>query len=158
MFAFRLLRSFLALAATGLAAAAAQAGSLIEGTWLTPAQSEMTISACVEGYCGYISKIVITDEIRARYGDAVDSVDTYTDAMNKDPRLRSRPVQGLRILTLRQAGDPWHFEGEIYNPEDGNTYAGYLEVTGPDTMKLKGCAMMVLCQEQEWVRIEGARN
>lgn len=134
---------------------AAQAGSMIEGTWLTPVGSEMTISACVEGYCGYISKIVITDQIRAKYGSAVDSVDTYTDYNNKDPNLKDRPIHGLQILTLRQAASPWSFEGEIYNPEDGNTYAGYIEVKGPDTVILKGCALMVLCQEQEWRRVVG---
>ena len=130
----------------------AQNGS-IEGVWLTPQESEMTIGACVEGYCGYISRIVITDEIRAKYGDAVDAITNYTDYNNKNPALRDRPIQGLQILTLRAAKEPGHFEGEIYSPEDGNTYAGYLEVVGPDRLKLKGCAMMVLCQEQVWQRV-----
>lgn len=134
-------------------AAPVQSASIIEGTWLTPQASEMTINACVEGFCGYISKIVINDAIRAKYGDAVDSVDTYTDYNNKDPSLRNRPIQGLKILTLRPGADPWHFEGEIYNPEDGNTYAGFLEVTGPDTMKLTGCALIVICLDQEWTRV-----
>lgn len=125
----------------------------IEGVWLTPSQSEMTISSCVEGYCGYISRIVITDEIRAKYGDEVDTVTNYTDYNNKNPALRDRPVHGLQILTLRAAAKPGSFEGEIYSPEDGNTYDGFLEVVGPDRLKLKGCAMMVFCQEQEWRRV-----
>jgi uncharacterized protein (DUF2147 family) len=136
-------------------APAAQAQSMIEGTWLTPVGSEMTISSCVEGFCGYISKIVITDQIRAKYGSAVDQVETYTDHNNRNPDLRHRPMHGLQILTLRQGASPWNFEGEIYNPEDGNTYAGYIEVKGPDTVILKGCALMVLCQEQEWRRVVG---
>jgi uncharacterized protein (DUF2147 family) len=131
----------------------ANAAGLIEGTWLTPQQSEMTISSCVEGFCGYISKIVITDDIRAKYGSAVDTAVVFTDYNNKDPNLKDRPIEGLQILTLRQGADPWHFEGEIYNPEDGNTYAGFLEVTGPETMKLKGCAYVVICLEQEWTRV-----
>jgi uncharacterized protein (DUF2147 family) len=134
-------------------APAASAQSVIEGIWLTPQQSEMTISACVEGFCGFISKIVITEETRAKYGDALESVESYTDYNNKDPNLRHRPIEGLQILTLRQGADPWHYEGEIYNPEDGNVYAGYLEVRGPDSMMLKGCALMVLCLEQEWPRV-----
>jgi uncharacterized protein (DUF2147 family) len=133
--------------------ATVQAQAMIEGTWLTPQQSEMTIAACVEGYCGYISKIVITSDIRAKYGDAVDSAVVFTDYNNKDKSLRDRPIDGLQILTLRQGADVLHFEGEIYNPEDGNTYAGYLEVKGPDSMILKGCALMVLCQEQVWTRV-----
>lgn len=136
-----------------MAAPALGQSSVIEGTWLTPSQSEMTISSCVEGFCGYISRVVITEEIRAKYGDEVDAVANHTDAKNKDPSLRHRPIQGLQILTLRAAGDPWHYEGEIYSPEDGNNYAGYIEVLGPDEIKLKGCAMMVLCQEQVWRRV-----
>lgn len=134
-------------------ASAASAQSIVEGTWLTPQQSEMTISACVEGLCGYISKIVITDDIRAKYGDAVDTAVVFTDYNNKDPNLKHRPIEGLQILTLRQGADPWHYEGEIYNPEDGNTYAGFLEVTGADSMVLKGCAYIVICVEQEWRRV-----
>lgn len=141
--------SFLTL----LAGTPANAASLIEGTWLTPQQSEMTVSVCVEGFCGYISKIVITDETRAKYGAQVDAVTVYTDYNNKDESLRDRPIEGLQILTLRPGADALHFEGEIYNPEDGNTYMGFLEVTGPDTMVLKGCAMMILCQEQVWTRL-----
>jgi uncharacterized protein (DUF2147 family) len=136
-----------------LGSAPAAAASLIEGTWLTPQRSEMTVAGCVEGYCGYISRIVITDEIRARYGSAVDSAVVYTDYNNKDRALRDRPIHGLQILTLRRGADDWHYEGEIYNPEDGNTYAGFLEVKGPDTLVLKGCALMVLCQEQVWRRV-----
>lgn len=138
------------------AVSAARAESIIEGVWLTPSQSEMTISACVEGFCGYISKIVITDEIRARYGDEVDSVTAYTDYNNKNPALRNRPIEGLRILTLRAGADAGHFEGEIYSPETGDTYAGAIEVLGPDRIRLKGCAMVVLCQEQEWLRVGAA--
>lgn len=132
----------------------AHAMSLIEGTWLTPTEQEMTIAQCVEGHCGYISKIVITDQIRAKYGNDVDSLSVYTDFNNKDPGLRDRPIHGLQILTLRQAGDAMHFEGEIYNPEDGNTYAGYIEVVDANRLKLKGCAMMFLCQEQMWERVQ----
>lgn len=134
------------------AAAPALGQSPLEGVWLTPQQSEMTISACVEGYCGYISKIVITEQTRAKYGDAVDTVEVYTDYNNKNPGLRDRPIQGLQILTLRMKDDR-NYEGEIYSPEDGNTYAGYIELLGPDRLKLKGCTMRVLCAEQEWKRV-----
>jgi uncharacterized protein (DUF2147 family) len=150
--------SFLALAGGLMLAqlatpALAQNRSAIEGVWLTPQQSEMQISSCVEGFCGYISRIVITDEIRAKYGDEVDTITNYTDYNNKNPALRNRPIQGLQILTLRAAAKPGHFEGEIYSPEDGNTYAGFLEVVDANTLKLKGCAMMILCQEQAWRRV-----
>ena len=114
----------------------------------------MTIARCVEGYCGYISKIVVPDHIIAKYGDDLKAIGTnYTDYNNKDPRLRDRPIQDLQILTLRRGSDPRLYEGEIYNPEDGNVYAGSVQVLGPNRIKLKGCVLYVLCQEQEWRRV-----
>ena len=137
-----------------LVATAALSASVIEGVWLTSTKSEMTIARCVEGYCGYISKIVVPDHIIAKYGDDLKAIGTnYTDYNNKDPRLRDRPIQGLQILTLRRGSDPRLYEGEIYNPEDGNVYAGSVQVLGPNRIKLKGCVLYVLCQEQEWRRV-----
>ena len=128
--------------------------AIVEGVWLTDSQSEMTIARCVEGFCGYISKIVITDEIVAKYGTDVKAIGTnFTDYNNKDPNLRNRPIQGLQILTLRPGSNPFYFEGEIYNPEDGNVYSGSVEVTGADSLMLKGCVLYVLCQEQQWTRV-----
>ncbi|MHB1109583.1 MAG: DUF2147 domain-containing protein [Devosia sp.] len=141
------------------AVAAGASGALIEGVWLTNTKSEMTIAPCAEGYCGYISKIVVPDHIVAEYGDELKAIGTnYTDDNNKDPKLRDRPIQGLKILTLRPGNNPWSFEGEIYNPEDGNVYSGSVEVLGADNLRLKGCVLYVLCQEQEWTRVVRAAN
>jgi len=135
-------------------AAIADPAALIEGVWLTDAKSEMTIAPCAEGYCGYISKIVVPDHIAAQYGEDLKAIGTnFTDYNNKDPKLRDRPIQGLQILTLRAGSNPWYFEGEIYNPEDGNVYSGSVEVLGADSIKLKGCVVYVLCQEQQWTRV-----
>ncbi len=93
--------------------------------WLTTAQTELTIVACPIGYCGSISKIVIPEAIKQQYGDQLELIDpaAFTDANNKDPALQGRPIQGLQILALRQTGNPMFYEGEIYNPEDGNIYS-----------------------------------
>ncbi|WP_417309340.1 DUF2147 domain-containing protein, partial [Devosia sp.] len=113
--------------------------------------TEMTIAPCPAGYCGYISKIVVPEE----YGDAVGSlaVEDYVDVNNSDPALRNRPIQGLQILTLGPTGSPSTFEGTIYNPEDGNTYSGAIEIISADRVRLKGCMFKVLCQEEDWTRI-----
>jgi uncharacterized protein (DUF2147 family) len=133
----------------------ALAGALVEGTWVTPELAEMTIAECPEGYCGVLSKIVITDEQVAQYGvsAAEIKVESITDEFNQDPALRGRPMLGLRMMTLRATSNPWQFEGEIYNPRDGNIYAGYMEVKDADTVVLKGCALYVICQEQVWTRV-----
>jgi uncharacterized protein (DUF2147 family) len=135
-----------------LTASGAQAQAALEGIWLTPEKSEMTIAACVEGFCGYISKIVITEEIRAEFGPEVDAMETYVDAMNPDEALQNRPIQGLQILTLA-VQDENTFVGEIYSPKDGSTYTGELTVIDANTLNLKGCAFGVFCQEQRWTRV-----
>ena len=141
----------------GLAPAIAQEPlpSLIEGVWLTTAQTELTIAPCEAGYCGYISKIVIPETIKEKYGAELEAIDpaSFTDANNKDPALRGRPIQGMQILQLRQTGNPMYYEGEIYNPEDGNIYSGSVEVLSADLIRLKGCVLYVLCQEQDWSRV-----
>jgi uncharacterized protein (DUF2147 family) len=132
--------------------------SLVEGVWRTPEQAEMTIAPCEHGFCGTLSKIVITEQHTQAYGAAAESieVEALTDLLNERPELRSRPMLGLNILTLRATDNPWYFEGDIYNPGDGKTYTGTIEVQGPGSLKLKGCAFYVLCQEQQWVRVEDA--
>jgi uncharacterized protein (DUF2147 family) len=133
----------------------ATAGMLVEGTWVTPEQAEMTIAPCGEVLCGTLSKIVITQEHVQQYGSEAEGikVEDLTDMFNEDPALKSRPMLGLQILTLRATENPWRFEGEIYNPRDGKTYAGSMEVMGADTVVLKGCALYILCQEQTWTRV-----
>lgn len=128
--------------------------SPVEGVWLTAELSEMTIAPCAEGLCGTISKIVLPERYKAQYGAGLDAVDplSFTDVNNKDPTLRSRPILGLTILTLRPTDQPALFEGEIYNPEDGNIYQGSVEALATGEIRLKGCVLYVLCQDQLWQR------
>lgn len=141
--------------ALGSAAFAAPLSN-VEGVWLTNEATELTIAACPEGFCGYITKIVVPERYKQQYGAELTTIDpaSYTDVNNKDPNLQSRPIQGLQILTLKPTNNPYYYEGEIYNPEDGNVYAGSVEVLRVDAIKLTGCVLYLLCQEQEWARVE----
>lgn len=152
----RLLRGVTVLALPcGLALAQEQ--SIIEGTWRTLLLSEVTIAPCAEGFCGYLSRIVVPDGLlsgaEAEAAAAMRPEDFF-DHRNKDPALRSRPMLGLQILTLHQGAQPYVFEGEIYNPEDGNSYSGYLELLGPDQVRLNGCVLFnVICRGEDWARV-----
>lgn len=137
-------------------AAEALPQAIIEGTWATQLESEITINACEQGFCGRLSKIVVPQKYIDQYGDELKelSPDQYFDANNKDPALRERPIQDLQILTLRPSDNPFRFDGEIYNPEDGETYQGYVEVLGADTIRLSGCVLYgIVCQGQDWQRV-----
>jgi len=162
-------RTSLALAAVlvmapevaGQSASAPQSGpyppSPIEGTWQTKLESQVTIAPCPEGWCGTLSKIVVPsdgltpEELAAALQMPVES---FTDMRNPDPALRERPMLGLQMLTLRPGKEPHVFDGEIYNPQDGNTYSGYIEMLGPDVVRLRGCVLFnVICQGEDWVRV-----
>lgn len=128
----------------------------IEGTWQTLLLSEVTIARCPEGFCGTLSKIVVPEgtlsEADAAAAAAMNPEDFF-DQRNKDPALRNRPMLGLQILTLVPSDKPNLYDGEIYNPEDGNTYSGYLELVTADMVRLNGCVLFnVICRGEDWVR------
>ena len=141
----------------GASTATAQAQAPVEGTWRTVLESEVTIAACPEGYCGVLSKIVVPEgQLSSEEASAAAAMspEDFMDYRNKDPQLRNRPMLGLQILTLRPGDKPNVFDGEIYNPEDGNTYSGYVQVTGPDALRLNGCVLFnVICRGEDWVRV-----
>lgn len=130
--------------------------SPLVGTWVTGPQTEITIELCEEGFCGYITKVVVPEHIKQRFGEAEIgelAPEEYFDFLNEDPELRDRPILGLQILTLISQSGPARYDGEIYNPEDGKTYDGYMEIVGPDRVRLTGCAVFnLVCRGEEWVR------
>lgn len=141
-------------AAPGATEATVAPQAIIEGTWKTQKASEITIAPCEGGFCGRITKIVVPQEYVAKYGDQLDQLDgKYFDYNNKDPALRNRPIQDLQILQVHAGNNPWVFDGEVYNPEDGNMYSGYIQVIDPDRIKLNGCVLYnLICLGEEWVR------
>lgn len=144
-----------AIVATALlgAASPAAAQAMIEGAWRSGNGSEIAITPCSSGFCGAITVPAVSDADLARYGDAETARRSFVDEHNADAALRTRPLVGLDILRVRATGNPWHFEGEVYNPSDGKTYSGAVTVTGADTMILKGCAVIVFCREEQWTRV-----
>lgn len=75
------------------------------------------------------------------------------DIHNPNPDLRDRPLVGVQIFEdMTQTGaDLW--EGSLYNPEDGNTYSGTLEIIDANTLELQGCVFIILCQSDTWTRV-----
>lgn len=147
----------LALAGTLAGAAGAMAQAPIEGVWRTALLSEVTISACPEGFCGQLSRIVVPEGMLSgaeAEAAAAMAPEDFFDYRNEDPALRDRPMLDLQILTLWQGNQAYIYDGEIYNPEDGKTYSGYLEMIGPDTVRLNGCVLFnVVCRGEEWTRV-----
>ena len=90
--------------------------NLAHGFWMTDkGRSKVKVAPCDEAQ-GLCSEIVWLREPNNSRGVPL------TDGRNQNPRLRKRPIMGLKILEgLKQIGR-YEWEGEVYNPEDGKTY------------------------------------
>jgi uncharacterized protein (DUF2147 family) len=75
------------------------------------------------------------------------------DKDNPDPALRSRPIMGLSLLKDMKATGENTWTGEVYVPDDGNTYNATMTLEG-DTFKLRGCIASILCKTKKFERIE----
>ena len=137
--------------AVSIAPAAAQA--MVEGSWKSGNGSEIVIAPCATGFCGTLTKPAVSAEDLAKYGNAETAMKSFVDDKNEDKTLRSRPLAGLELLSVQATNNPWYFEGQVYNPSDGKTYSGTINVLGADTMMLKGCALFVFCKEEQWTRV-----
>ncbi len=117
----------------------------LEGVWRTEhGESHITIEACPSGYCG---KVVYLAE-------PFDETGLFkADRHNPDPKLRGRPLLGLTIVHgMKAAERPGHWKGQIYNPEDGDTYTATIDLDR-DRLVVEGCVAYVICGSQTWTRL-----
>ena len=121
-------RLFLSL---GLAAISvpATAAVPVNGRWFTAERdSIIQIGQCGGVVCGKVAKVL---KAPPGGGAAIDS-------NNPDPALRSRPIQGIMLLSgFRDTGKEW--EGEIYDPRKGKTYRSTMAKQADGTLRVKGC-------------------
>lgn len=103
----------------------------IVGTWVTEGgKSNVKISAGGGAYSGKLTWL------REPLRDGKPKV----DAKNENASLRSRPIVGLSLLSgFSFKGDHW--EGKIYNPEDGKTYSCQLKLRNAKTLEVRGYVM-----------------
>ena len=120
------------LLAALLGATAAPAQSTdASGTWLTQAgDARVKISKCGGGICGVIVWL------REPYDTATGQ--PATDSKNPNPALAKRPMIGLPLFTGMQPAGPNKWSGQIYNADDGSTYASSVTVTGADSLRVEG--------------------
>lgn len=117
------------------------------GQWLTEGgKSRVEIAECDNSLCG---KIVWLAEPLDEAGQE------KLDKNNPDAALQSRPILGLALLNGFVPGDEktvW-VDGEIYNPEDGETYSCTLTLQDDGTLKVRGYVGLPLFgKTQIWTR------
>lgn len=113
----------------------------IAGRWLTAdGGAVVAIGDCGGNICGRVAKVIKGPPAGQR----------WVDSLNPDPKLKSRPLVGLPILTeLSSSGDGW--KGKIYDPKTGKTYRAVVARDGAN-LKVQGC-IAIFCQTMTWTRV-----
>jgi uncharacterized protein (DUF2147 family) len=124
--------------------ARAQAGSEVSGIWLTQAgDAKVRVSKCGGGICGAV--VWLRNPIDPATGRPA------VDDKNPNPVLARRPMIGLPLFSGMAPSGPNRWSGQIYNADDGNSYASNISVSGPDTLRVEGC-VGALCGGETWSR------
>ncbi|PIB96712.1 DUF2147 domain-containing protein [Caulobacter sp. X] len=135
--------TMIAAAALGLLATPAFAADVV-GLWQTPTNGgQVEISHCGNSLCG---KLVNSNHIREN--------PALKDVKNKDQSQRVRTLKNLQMLYDFTGGPTKWTDGKVYNPDDGGTYSGTIELIGENQLKLKGCIVAPFCKTQVWTRLK----
>jgi uncharacterized protein (DUF2147 family) len=130
----------------GAASAKAQVGGEVSGIWLTQAgDAKVRVSKCGGGICGVV--VWLREPVDQATGKPA------VDDKNPNPALRSRPMIGLPLFTGMRPSGPNRWSGQIYNADDGSSYASNISLTGADALRVEGCVGM-LCGSENWTRSE----
>lgn len=143
----------------GTANVQAQEADKIVGKYLPPEKdSVIEVFKCGDKYCG--RTFCIKDN--AYPADSKEGVPgtPYLDHHNPDPELKKKPNLGAQFLhnfVFKSEGK--YVDGKIYNPRDGKTYCGKMDLDG-DTLFLKGhlCIASFLGKTNEWKRVDSSFN
>jgi uncharacterized protein (DUF2147 family) len=54
---------------------------------------------------------------------------------------------------MQRNGEDNKWWGQLYNPKDGNTYRGSIEIIDATRMRVRGC-VNVYCETEIWTRAE----
>ncbi len=129
---------------------AQNAGDRILGVWLTE-EGKAKVQIYKKDDGKYYGKIIWLKE--PTYPDGRPKVDRH----NPDPKLRNRPIIGLEILKgfeWDEDDNEWD-DGEIYDPESGNTYDAYMWLEDENTLKIRGyIGFSMIGRTTTWKRVK----
>jgi uncharacterized protein (DUF2147 family) len=115
------------------------------GVWQTQAgDARVKISKCGRGICGTV--VSLREPVDPATGKP------QVDDKNPNPALKKRPMIGLSLFNGMQPSGPNKWSGQIYNADDGGTYASSVSVAGPDALRVEGC-VGALCGGETWTRV-----
>ncbi len=119
-------------------------GDDILGMWLIEERdAKIEIFKCGEEYCGRIvwmkAPVYPVGDSHGRAGQP------RLDDNDPDPKLRSRPLEGLKIIDgfIYNGNGQWQ-RGTVYDPKNGHTYKGKMSLVTPDVLQLRGYVLLPL--------------
>jgi uncharacterized protein (DUF2147 family) len=128
---------------------AAEASTPI-GNWVTQdGKGRIRVAKCGEGLCGNLTWFRMPPEsAHVPLADVLDS-------KNANAALRGRKLLGSPVLVNMQAQGQATWKGHIYNADDGRIYDATISLSGPNSLKVQGCALGGwVCGTQSWSRIQ----
>ena len=116
------------------------------GTWLTEdGRARIRLERCgprLEQICGYV--VWMKNALDAKGAP-------LKDQNNPDPAKQFRPLLGHQMILGLKPSPEGHFDGQIYNAENGKSYE-ILLWREPRDLKVKGCMLSVFCATQTWTQ------
>lgn len=82
-----------------------------------------------------------------------DTGNPRTDKANPDPQKQARLVLGHQLILGLKPNAERHYEGKIYNADNGKSYDVTVWSDGPDDLTVKGCMLVLFCGSQSWKRV-----
>jgi uncharacterized protein (DUF2147 family) len=115
------------------------------GSWLTKDGWTIRISPCGRNLCGVIAQTSPQHD--------PDTNRPWADKYNVNPTKRDRRVIGIQTLISMKPNGPEKWSGQLYNVDDGKTYAGNLIELNPSTVRVEGCVFGI-CGGEELTRLK----
>ncbi|MCJ2089401.1 DUF2147 domain-containing protein [Methylobacterium sp. E-005] len=118
------------------------------GTYLTEdGRARVRLEKCGaanDRLCGYVVwlKVPLNDKGEPRI-----------DFKNPDPKKQARPSLGHQLIMGLKTNADAHYEGKIYNSEDGKSYDVTIWTDAPGELTVRGCLIAFLCKSQTWTKV-----
>ena len=121
---------------------------IIEGTWLT-ADADGWVELAIDGS-------ELTGRIAGSPDDPQNLNPPRLDIENPDPALRGRRLLGMIILSgFQYESDGRWTGGRVYDPNNGKTYRGTIELLDRNTLSLRGfIGISLFGRSESWTRVE----
>ena len=121
--------------------------SQITGLWRVPDEHDGVVKSIVE----------IFEEDSKYFGRVSQVLDSskHTHCENCIGALKDKPLTGMMILSDLTKTYNGGIDGKVLNPGSGKTYSCYIELEGPDKLKLRGyVGMPAFGKTLYWTRLK----